>query len=631
MSHPTQAPLSLRSDTHGAVMIMAVFMAMIAIGALYFLVGLGDALLAQERMQDAADATAFSSAVIHARGMNILALINIIMAAVLAIAVLLSILGSVLKVGAIAAAVASFFTLGSTAPLAKALTAKAKVVHDLQGPVEKTVSKVLRIGHGLQGPLSTAIPMIAGLNAYTLSSQHYGPVVSGGTTFPIYGSLPTVDGKFDKLCEKAGEYAGDMAVFPIAAILESFGGDWLADKLSSLADKAATTYAKYYCGDGEMPEPPTIKVDIALPELSSPERIDCEKGGPPDDACEKYAALKQEVAERYDVESTGCPQNDPDDYCLQNRRRAREQCLPTNRPKVKKTVWVKRDAEHFYRIEGTGDDRRVVKDIRDAPDGTKRPDGIQRASGVLMDGKSSKTAASIPCRLPGGSFQKAGDFGAFIVTNFTEWEFDPALPLCTEEFDPPSVADFGGNDAMSIIVTEVADILSCDTKKEVKSPLPEKRLDDEMKNQTPQEMCNCAALGEDMFQIRSVVFGDAKEYTGKSDSRVLVATLGEQAPSTTIGQIASVVGRMAAAQAEYYFESEDPEVQANPGEWLWHMSWKARMRRLRLSGKAWECPEETNTCERKAGTLGKLVGDQVLKVNALTELLKEGADAVIVH
>ena len=53
-------------------------------------------------MQEAADATAFSAAVLHARGMNLLVMINLIMACVLAVRVALKVAYIVLNVLAIA-------------------------------------------------------------------------------------------------------------------------------------------------------------------------------------------------------------------------------------------------------------------------------------------------------------------------------------------------------------------------------------------------------------------------------------------------------------------------------------------------------------------------------------------------
>ena len=73
------------ADQRGAIMVMAVFMAAFLVGCLWYLIGVGDALVYRERVQDAADAGAYSAAVYHARGMNLIALLNIVMAAMLAV------------------------------------------------------------------------------------------------------------------------------------------------------------------------------------------------------------------------------------------------------------------------------------------------------------------------------------------------------------------------------------------------------------------------------------------------------------------------------------------------------------------------------------------------------------------
>ena len=67
------------------IVIVAVFMSVFLVGCLWYLVGVGDAAIYREKMQDASDATAFASAVYHARGMNIIAMLNLIMAAALAV------------------------------------------------------------------------------------------------------------------------------------------------------------------------------------------------------------------------------------------------------------------------------------------------------------------------------------------------------------------------------------------------------------------------------------------------------------------------------------------------------------------------------------------------------------------
>ena len=68
-------------------MVMGIFMCSCLVGALWYLAGIGDAILYRERLQEAADAMAFSDAALHARGMNLLVLINLIMSLILGIRV----------------------------------------------------------------------------------------------------------------------------------------------------------------------------------------------------------------------------------------------------------------------------------------------------------------------------------------------------------------------------------------------------------------------------------------------------------------------------------------------------------------------------------------------------------------
>ena len=53
---PMPQPLAaLRDDTRGAVMMTGVFLAAVLIGALWFVIGIGDAIIFRDRMQEAAD------------------------------------------------------------------------------------------------------------------------------------------------------------------------------------------------------------------------------------------------------------------------------------------------------------------------------------------------------------------------------------------------------------------------------------------------------------------------------------------------------------------------------------------------------------------------------------------------
>src|SRR5512141_1580740 len=109
MSTDARGTRGLMGDRRGAVLMAAVFMAVFLVGCLWYLVGIGDAAIYREKMQDGSDAVAFASAVYHARGMNIIAILNLIMAAALAVLIALKIAEIIaFTVAAIAAAICPF-------------------------------------------------------------------------------------------------------------------------------------------------------------------------------------------------------------------------------------------------------------------------------------------------------------------------------------------------------------------------------------------------------------------------------------------------------------------------------------------------------------------------------------------
>jgi hypothetical protein len=73
----------LLADSQGAILVAGVFMAALLAGALFFLAGVGRAVVQRESLQDGADAVAFTAGVYHARGMNIVALLNVLSSALI--------------------------------------------------------------------------------------------------------------------------------------------------------------------------------------------------------------------------------------------------------------------------------------------------------------------------------------------------------------------------------------------------------------------------------------------------------------------------------------------------------------------------------------------------------------------
>src|SRR5687767_4564724 len=74
---------NLAGDKSGAIALGGVFMSVLLAAGVFYIIGTGNAIIYRERLQDAADAAAYTSAGVHARGMNLIVMINLIMAALL--------------------------------------------------------------------------------------------------------------------------------------------------------------------------------------------------------------------------------------------------------------------------------------------------------------------------------------------------------------------------------------------------------------------------------------------------------------------------------------------------------------------------------------------------------------------
>jgi len=88
MFNPANTLRSLTRDERGGLLVIGILMGSLLVGGLWYLASVGDAILWREHAQDAADAAAFENAVWNARGMNTLVMLNMLMAAVMAVLVI---------------------------------------------------------------------------------------------------------------------------------------------------------------------------------------------------------------------------------------------------------------------------------------------------------------------------------------------------------------------------------------------------------------------------------------------------------------------------------------------------------------------------------------------------------------
>jgi len=86
----------LVDDRRGAIMVIGLFMAVALAGSLWFILGIGDAIMVRDRAIEAADHAVFSAATVHARGMNYISALNLIMFAIACIYVAFCLLANII-------------------------------------------------------------------------------------------------------------------------------------------------------------------------------------------------------------------------------------------------------------------------------------------------------------------------------------------------------------------------------------------------------------------------------------------------------------------------------------------------------------------------------------------------------
>ena len=235
----------LVDDCRGAIMVAAVFMAVFLVGSLWYLVGIGDAAIYREKMQDGSDAVAFASAVYHARGMNIIAILNLIMAASLAVLIAFKIAEIVAFTVAAICAVLCPFTGGATCTIATQAANIGNNLHNNIIPkVQQVVDNILKVSSESQRWVARITPWVGAARGVIVATQ-YGPTVKGGVALSLSMvpmgdriGLPVQEEPFDKLCERAGKMLGGLAFGWIPG-LEYIGG---------LIGKLSGTFPGYFCG-----------------------------------------------------------------------------------------------------------------------------------------------------------------------------------------------------------------------------------------------------------------------------------------------------------------------------------------------------------------------------------------------
>ncbi|MEM9192877.1 MAG: hypothetical protein AAGF12_27125 [Myxococcota bacterium] len=220
-------------------------MAVILVGMLYYLMGIGETIVYRERMQDAADSGAFAAAVIHARGMNVIALMNNVMAAVLAVLVVLKVVEDLLTAAVIIATAICALPFGAGAwacPLAALLEVGREYTSSVIEGVEPTVETIVDATNAVSSAVRTVYPIAAQYKVTETGFDTYDPPTTRGFMVPLLEPLPVEEDDSSLLCKKAGEQAG--------RIIGTVIGLWPIRRFVGTAvGGLASTFASHYCGD----------------------------------------------------------------------------------------------------------------------------------------------------------------------------------------------------------------------------------------------------------------------------------------------------------------------------------------------------------------------------------------------
>lgn len=581
LKRPQRSIFGLARCERGAVMVATIFMALFLIAMLYMVIGLGRTLIMKEGMQDAADAAAYSSAIFNARGMNLIVFINLVMAALISVLIAIRVAQSFLFLIAGVLGAMAFATSGMTAPLAALATQQAGQMGRAYNSAKGVIEPILTVLHNAQVATSVVVPFVSMTRGMVEAATHHEPA-EGAFAIPGSFVLPVESDDYSRLCEEGAGFIVNLAFMAFPEPVQTLG-----DYVGEAAEGIANTTSGFLCGDGGGASPTYSQTNQhVLPR--HPDEADCEEEGSA--VClemERY--LNNAMPHEGSGECTAeCDYSGPYETMA---RRARVDCEPRMPFNQANFVWQERmvDAEFTF-------------------DGVIWRETSRTAGATLYKDHSTDP----PCGIGG-------------TVNDGEWERDSGpsgatepLPLCREDL-PELLVPGQAGDTKHVIFKEVVRVFSCSVP--VTTTIELASGDQAFggsgsESRSPHKLEEDIDLGTEPFQIRAIAFG-AKPDPGDAKQGVVLVNRGEgswqnrwdgarPAGDEEVGELielASNVGRVAVAQAEFYFDvsaGEDGDVEER--DWMWQMKWTARLRHFHLPTD--EEKEQTN--ERNQGTASRV-------------------------
>lgn len=190
-------------------MVMGVFIATLLVGMIYYVWGIGDTIMFRERMQDASDTAAFSAAVMHARGMNMIALINMIMGALAVVAATMSVIAAMIGYAAAAAGFVCAFcgpwcaSCCSACPYAIRHGLEWRDADSAADNVNDAVDHAMSLLNGYAVGIRYGVPIAAQAKVMAYGTDYYAPVTDFGVMLPPFRiELPVEDDDSNWPCDE---------------------------------------------------------------------------------------------------------------------------------------------------------------------------------------------------------------------------------------------------------------------------------------------------------------------------------------------------------------------------------------------------------------------------------------------
>jgi hypothetical protein len=260
-----QSKRSIFRDADGSMMTMSLFMALFIVGAIYYILGVGDAIIYRRIMQDAADAGSHAAAVVGAKGMNLHVLLNVVMAITAGILLVIRSVEVLLEI-----------VLGILYGLAATVifSIKAGALIAVLTPVESTVERIgdaveefVKVAHDALDVAHEAVqrgfPVLAQVRAVDAMAfqDAYQPPVAAGFVVPLLGprlpdggaGLPVEKADIGILCDRVADGLSNRL-----SNVQSKVPRWLTRFLGGLVSRTLRLGKRRTCDDGVVESPRAV-------------------------------------------------------------------------------------------------------------------------------------------------------------------------------------------------------------------------------------------------------------------------------------------------------------------------------------------------------------------------------------